>query len=306
MNQTMTAESASPAVAKPPIEVRAAADLASGKGHKDENFPVASWLVRPDARAPVLTFYRFARAADDIADNPHASAEEKLDLLGVMRAGLAGAGEGASEALALAEAARERGVSLVHAHELLDAFEQDVRVSRYADWQGLMDYCRLSAVPVGRFVLDVHGEDPAIWPMNDALCAALQIINHLQDCGKDYRAMDRIYIPTRMLETAGVPVEALGEVRSSEALRGVIVALAGKTRELLRQSAPFAAAIRDLRLSAEVAIIQRLAEDLVELLARRDPLSENVHHSKPRAAALALGALIRHGWQRIFWQRKFA
>jgi phytoene/squalene synthetase len=149
-------------------------------------------------------------------------------------------------------------------------------------------------------VLDVHGEDPAIWPMNDALCAALQIINHLQDCGKDYRAMDRVYIPTRMLEKASVPVVALGEARASEPLRGVIVALAGQTRALLRQSAPFAAAIRDFRLSAEVAIIQRLAEDLVELLARRDPLSENVHHSKPRAAALALGALIRHAWQRIF------
>jgi squalene synthase HpnC len=304
MNQTMTADSAPPLEAGPLGQGRSAADLASGKGHKDENFPVASWLVRPDARAPVLAYYHFARRSDDIADNPEASAEEKLDLLSAMRAGLAsggtGAGGGASEARALAAAARERGISLVHAHELLDAFEQDVSVSRYADWQGLIDYCRLSAVPVGRFVLDVHGEDPAIWPLNDALCAALQVINHLQDCGKDYRAMDRVYIPTRMLEKAGVPVEALGEARSSAALRGVIVALAGQTRELLRQSAPFAAAIADLRLSAEVAIIQRLAEDLVELLARRDPLSENVHHSKPRAAALALGALIRHGWQRIF------
>jgi squalene synthase HpnC len=299
MNQTMTADSAPPAGAGPLGQGRTAADLASGKGHKDENFPVASWLVRPDARAPVLTFYHFARRSDDIADNPHASAEEKLDLLSAMRAGLAGGEEGAPEARALAEVARERGVSLAHAHELLDAFEQDVSVNRYADWQGLMDYCRLSAVPVGRFVLDVHGEDPAIWPMNDALCAALQIINHLQDCGKDYRAMDRVYIPTRMLEKAGVPVEALGEARSSAALRGVIMALAGQTRELLREAAPFAAAVRDLRLSAEVAIIQRLAEDLVELLARRDPLSEKIHHSKPRAAALALGALIRHAWQRI-------
>ena len=276
-----------------------AADLASGKGHKDENFPVASWLVRPDARAPVLTYYHFARAADDIADNASASPEEKRDLLAQMRAGLAGGEAGTAEARALAHVAHERGISLTHAHELLDAFEQDVGVSRYADWQGLMEYCRLSAMPVGRFVLDVHGEDPALWPMNDALCAALQIINHLQDCGADYRAMDRVYIPTRMLDKAGVPVAALGEARASDALRGVIVALAAQTGELLAQSAPFAAAIRDARLSAEVAIIQRLAEDLVGLLKRRDPLCENVHHSKARAARLALGALARHGWQRI-------
>ena len=185
-------------------------------------------------------------------------------------------------------------------YELLDAFERDVTVNRYADWQGLIDYCRLSAMPVGRFVLDVHGEDTALWPMNDALCAALQIINHLQDCGKDYRAIDRVYIPTRMLEKASVPVEALGEGRASPALRGVIAALATQTGELLRESAPFATAIRDVRLSAEVAIIQRLAEDLVRLLRSRDPLSEKVHHSKPRAGFLALGALARLGAKRIF------
>ena len=278
---------------------KTAADLASGKGQKDENFPVASWLVRPDARAPVLCYYHFARRSDDIADNPTASAEEKLDLLAAMRAGLSGGEEGAAEARALAQVAAGRGISLTHAHELLDAFEQDVRVSRYADWQGLMDYCRLSAMPVGRFVLDVHGEDVALWPMNDALCAALQIINHLQDCGKDYRAMDRVYIPTKMLHRAGVSVEELGEAQASKALRGVIAALAEQTGALLVQSAPFAGAIRDARLSAEVAIIQRLAEDLVGLLLRRDPLCENVHHSKARAGVLAMQAVTRHGWARI-------
>ena len=272
--------------------------LASGKGHKDENFPVASWLVRPDARAPVMTYYRFARAADDIADNPTASPEEKLDLLAGMRAGLSG--EGAAEAMALSRVARERGISLTHAHDLLDAFERDVTVNRYDDWQGLIDYCRLSAMPVGRFVLDVHGEDEGLWPMSDALCAALQIINHLQDCAKDYRAIDRVYIPTRMLAMAGVPITALGLPAASEALRGVIAGLARQTGELLSESAPFAAAIADARLSAEVAIIQRIAEDLVCLLERRDPLSQNVHHSKARAAALAAGAVIRHGFNRMF------
>lgn len=269
----------------------------SGKDHKDENFPVASFLIRPELRAPILTFYRFARAADDIADHETASDETKLAQLAHMRAGLEG--EGAPEAMALAVVQRERRIDPVHAHDLLDAFVQDVTQRRYADWDGLLGYCRLSAMPVGRFVLDVHGESRATWPANDALCAALQIINHLQDCKKDYLTLDRVYIPVPMLERAGVTVEALAATRAVPGLRRVIEALASQTRQLLHQSAAFADEIRDTRLAAEVAIIQRLAEDLTQGLLTRDPLSESVHHSKPRAAWLALGALARHAVRRI-------
>jgi squalene synthase HpnC len=279
------------------FKVEARVDLASGKGHKDENFPVASWLVRPDARAPIMAYYRFARAADDIADHPTAPPQDKLMRLAAMKAGLDG--DGAPVAMALAATARERGLDLAQGHDLLDAFVQDVTVHRTADWPALMDYCRMSAMPVGRFVLDVHGEDRAIWPLSDALCAALQIVNHLQDCGKDYRAIDRVYVPGDLMTAAGVPVGALGEARSSPGLRGVIVECATRTLALLRESAPFAGAIRDTRLAAEVAIIQRLAVDLAEGLTRRDPLSENVHHSKARAAWLALGAVLKLGVGRL-------
>ena len=75
----------------------------------------------------------------------------------------------------------------------------DVTKRRYRDWDDLMNYCRYSAMPVGRFVLDVHGEPRSTWPANDALCAALQIINHLQDCGEDYRNLDRVYLPLDLL-----------------------------------------------------------------------------------------------------------
>ncbi len=213
-----------------------------------------------------------------------------------MRAGLSG--DGAPVAMALAQTARARGLDLTQAHDLLDAFVQDVTVHRTADWAALIAYCRMSAMPVGRFVLDVHGEDRAIWPLSDALCAALQIVNHLQDCGKDYRAIDRVYVPGDLMAAAGVPVAALGTAQSSPALRAVIVDCAERTLALLHDSAPFATAIRDTRLAAEVAIIQRLAVDLAQGLTRRDPLSENVHHSKPRAAWLALGALLRLGMNR--------
>ena len=266
-------------------------ELNSGKGHKDENFPVASWLVKRPYRAAVMAYYHFARVSDDIADHPMAPDAEKLRLLAEMRSGLDG--QGAPEAIKLGEVARAQGVDLSHAHDQLDAFVLDVTKRRYQDWDDLIAYCRLSAMPVGRFVLDVHGEDRAQWPMNDALCAALQVINHLQDCGKDYRALDRVYIPEPLVNIADLGADA-----ASPALLSVIRDLARQTQDLLRQSAPFARAIRDPRLSAEVAVIQALAEDLTKGLLVRDPLSENVHHGKLRSASLAAKAIFRNFFAR--------
>lgn len=263
-----------------------AADAASGKGHSDENFPVASILLRPEHRAPIMAFYRFARAADDVADHPTLPPAEKLALLAALRAGLSG--DGAPEAIALAAVMAQRGLDPVHAHDLLDAFVQDVTVNRYADWDGLIAYCRLSAMPVGRYVLDVHGEDRATWPASDALCAALQIINHLQDCGKDRRLIDRVYIPL----DSGLRLADLDAAQATPALRAIIGDLARRTRGLLDQSAGFAAMIRDRRLAAEVAVTQRLAVSLCDRLERRDPLSERVHHGKIEAAWLAASAAI--------------
>ncbi len=268
-----------------------AADLASGKGHRDENFPVASILVKPEHRAPIMAFYRFARAADDIADHATAHPDEKLRRLRAMRAGLDGA-SGSAEALALHRAMAERGLDPAHARDLLDAFERDVTVNRYADWESLIGYCRISAMPVGRFVLDVHGEDRAIWAQSDALCAALQIVNHLQDCGKDYRAIDRVYLPADTLAEHGARIADLGGDRATPGLRAAIVALAGRTRTLLDASAGFAAAIRDRRLAAEVAIIHALADSLVTRLLHRDPLAEPVHHRKLEAALIAARAAV--------------
>lgn len=275
--------------------------LNSGKGHQDENFPVASFMLKPEHRAPIMAFYRFARAADDIADHAGASAEEKLARLSAMRAGLDGAAGGAAEALALRAVMAERGLDGIHARELLDAFEQDVTVTRYADWDSLIGYCRKSAMPVGRYVLDVHGEDRArTWPANDALCAALQVINHLQDCGKDYRTIGRVYVPQEMLDAAGARIEDLGADRATPELRAAIVAAAERTTGLLATSAAFSKLIEDKRLSMEVCIIQRLAEDLNRRLLTRDPLSMRVHHSKVEAGMIVAGAVIG----RIFGRRR--
>jgi squalene synthase HpnC len=269
-----------------------ASAFASGKGHRDENFPVASWVVRRELRAPILAFYRFVRAADDVADHPSASAQQKLDQLARMEAALRGEDVGNAEGVALRAILQERNLTDQHALDLLKAFRRDVTKRRYADWSELMDYCRYSAAPVGRFVLDVHGEATALWSANDALCTALQVINHLQDCGKDLRTLDRVYIPLDALAVHGATVEALAATRAAPALLQTIGALAHRTTDLLEKSRSFPHAISDRRLALEVGAIQALAENLASRLSRRDPLSERVHHHPAEAAGLAVrGAL---------------
>ena len=265
-----------------------AAIFSSGKTHRGENFPVASRLVRPELRPAILAFYRFARAADDVADHPTATVEDKLGQLDRMEAGLRGEPAVSDEGEALRLVLQERGLDDRHPLDLLEAFRRDVTKNRYADWAELMDYCRYSASPVGRFVLDLHGEARSLWPLNDALCNALQVINHLQDCAKDYRTLDRVYIPLEPLQAAGLAPEALAAERASPALGELIATLARRTRALLEQSRPFALQIGDRRLALEVGVIQALAENLAQRLARRDPLSERVHHHMGEVMGLAL------------------
>jgi squalene synthase HpnC len=265
-----------------------AVQIEASKDHKGENFPVASFILKPAYRRVIMAFYRFARSADDVSDHETLEPEAKLAALETMRAALAGESEGDATAAALRLALAERGLSAEHGFDLLAAFRRDVTQTRYADWADLMDYCRYSAMPVGRFVLDVHGEDRATWPASDALCAALQVINHLQDCAKDYRELDRVYLSQDEMAKAGVGVEALAAPAASPALRSVIVGMARKTLDLLDRSRPFARQIKDGRLAYEVALIQRLAEDLTARLITRDPLSERVHHRPIEVAGLAI------------------
>jgi hydroxysqualene synthase len=279
-----------------------AAEARSGKGHRDENFPVASKVIHPRHRAPILAFYEFVRTADDIADHPSLPPPEKLALIDRLEATLLGGNDDDPVAVALRSQLADRQLSPRHAQDLLIAFRLDVTKLRYRDWDDLIDYCRYSAMPVGRFVLDVHGERRSTWPANDALCAALQIINHLQDCGKDYRNLDRVYIPLDAFAASGIGPEALGEARASPALRGTIAGVARRSAILLGRAKPFAGQIRDYRLALEVGVIQRLAEDLNRRLLERDPLSERVHHRKSEAVGIALSAAA-HFFGRRLWRK---
>ena len=264
------------------------AQLRSGKGANDENFPVASRLIKRRHRPVILAFYEFVRVADDIADHPTLSPTEKLARLDRLEDSLLNHEGIEPEGVALRAMLRRHSLPMRHAQDLLNAFRQDVTKLRYETWDELMDYCSRSAMPVGRFVLDVHGEPHASWPANDALCAALQIINHLQDCAADYRKLNRVYIPLDALAAHGVGVEALAERRASPGLQACLCALTGRTAVLLERSHGFDAMVNDTRLALEISVIQALAHHLLALLRVRDPLSERVHLSK--VEALAAGA----------------
>ncbi|MBL6854370.1 MAG: squalene synthase HpnC [Alphaproteobacteria bacterium] len=276
-----------------------AADLASGKGHTDENFPVASVLIAKEHRPPVMAFYRFARIADDVSDSESASPDQKLALLEQMRASLTGESDASPEGVGLRKALAERNLTNQHGLDLLEAFRRDVTKLRYANWDELMDYCRYSAVPVGRFVLDVHGESRATWPANDALCAALQVINHLQDCAKDFRNLNRVYLPLDELSSHGLRVEVLTQPKSPPALRSLLRELARKNADLLEIARPFAGQIRDRRLSLEVSVIQTLADDLNRKLLARDPLADRVHHAKWEMPGLLARATAMFAFARL-------
>ena len=277
----------------------------SGKGDRDENFPVASFLIAPRHRDVILAFYNFVRTADDIADHATLDPAEKLAHLDRLEAGLAGGNDDDAAAVRLRTALAARHLSPKHAQDLLSAFRLDVTKLRYRDWDDLISYCSLSAMPVGRFVCDVHGESRAVWPANDALCAALQIINHLQDCRNDYLDLNRVYVPLDALAAGGSTVAALGEPHASPALLDCLHKLAERTERLLGESDGFAVSIGDWRLGLEVSVINSLAHRLTRLLMARDPLGERVQLRTPAIAGLTLLGIL-NGASRRLGRRFFA
>src|SRR5258705_6974301 len=183
---------------------------------------------------------------------PYTTLFRSLDRL---EADLLGNGDDNPEAVRLRGVLAERALPPRHAQDLLTAFRMDVTKLRYKDWDELIHYCSYSAMPVGRFVLDVHGESRATWAANDALCAALQINNHLQDCGKDFRELNRVYIPLDAFAAAGAAPSDLGAARSSPELLRCIHDLAARNERLLGEGEPFSGQIENTRLALEVSVI---------------------------------------------------
>jgi farnesyl-diphosphate farnesyltransferase len=264
----------------------------SGKDRGDENFPVGV-IIRRDLRRHVHAYYAFARNADDIGDSPVLPPEEKIARLDHMEAVLLGARDGGSpSAAALRLSLGETGVDPRHATDLLIAFRQDATKRRYANWRELFDYCRVSAMPVGRYVLAVHGESADTHPPSDALCAALQVLNHLQDCQKDLHDLDRCYLPQDLMSAAGTEVAALSAKAETPALRQVFAALLDRCDALNAQAMALPRQVRDRRLRIETGIIANLARRLTARLRRQDPIAGRVKLTKVDAVGALLGALV--------------
>jgi squalene synthase HpnC len=264
----------------------------SGKWRSGENFPVGSLLIRRGLRGHVHAFYRFARNADDIADNPQLTPDDKIRRLDRMAEILDGApGHDSPAAAAMRQSLIETRVSARHCHDVLHAFRLDATKLRYRDWDDLMAYCRYSASPVGRQLLDLHGESREAWSASDALCSALQVLNHLQDCGDDYRRLDRVYLPISDLAAAGIGVEALAARASCPGLRRVIDGMLDRTDALVEIARGLPAQIASFGLRRESAVIVGLAVRLRRRLRRGDPLAARVElRTSDCIAAVVSGA----------------
>ncbi|MBN8891769.1 MAG: squalene synthase HpnC [Rhodospirillales bacterium 70-18] len=266
----------------------------SGKDRGDENFPVGSVLIAARLRPHVHAFYAFARNADDIADSPVLAAGDKVARLDVMEAVLLGRrAEGSPSGTRLRASLAQCGVTPRHAQDLLVAFRRDATTNRTASLADLLEYCRYSAMPVGRHVLDLHGESRATWPASDALCAALQINNHLQDCARDLAGLDRCYLPDDLLARHGAGIEDLRRPAASPGLRAVLDAVLDECDRLIAAGAALPGQVRGRRLRMEVAVILALARRLAARLRRADPLAGRVKLTRPDAVLSVLGSLWR-------------
>ncbi len=255
----------------------------SGKWSGDENFPVGSWLLPASLRPHVAVFYAVARTTDDIADNPDLAPGDKLARLDGFERAIRG--ESADDpdfvkSYRLRQSLAECGVTDRHVCDLIAAFKQDATKQRYDNWNDLVGYCNLSAAPVGRYLLDLHGEDPADYEASDPLCNALQVLNHLQDLKEDYLELDRVYLPGDWMEQNGVAVPDLAADAASAGLRIVIDKALDGVDDMMARARTLPGRLKSRRLAMESAVIVRLADRLTELLRKGDPIAGRVALTK--------------------------
>ena len=265
-----------------------------------ENFPVASWLLPARMRPHIAAIYAFARTADDFADEPGHSPDERLRLLNDWRDRLLAAARGEDVDnpifVALADTMRRCDLPLTLLEDLLSAFRQDVVVHRYSTWPDVLDYCRRSANPVGRLVLRVAGirTDQAD-RASDALCSALQLANFWQDFGQDWRR-GRLYIPRDEMIRAGASEPQLNAASMTPEWKAAMRACVAVTRQLFDAGRPVAEATRG-RLRYE---LRATWAGGVRILDKIEQLDYDTLHARPTIGkrdipALAAATLIGTG-----------
>lgn len=273
-------------------------------GPDSESFPVL-WLLPPGQRTTVAAYYRFARLADHIADHGDLESGDKIALLHKMRNTLraphGSQGNSPCETItsALRNRMQERGIPLSAADDLLSAFLIDAASPAcLRTWDDLMESCRLSAMPVGRFLLALNREtNPETEKSSDALCTALQILNHLQGLKEDWHSLNRCYLPLDGLEQAGGSLDDLAASDTSPALHAVIGQTCDHCASLLQRAAALPTLIRSRLLAAQSAATLSMAHALLRQIRQHDLL-----HSAPKPSRLdwvrAGGASL---WRLIQW-----
>ena len=252
----------------------------SGKTYKEENFPVGSWLLPKKLRPKILVFYNFARSADDIADNPNLKPSEKIKRLNLFKLALKNKQTKIEKAEKLRKICKRNKISINHGLNLLKAFKQDSTKKRYKDWSDLINYCKFSAVPVGRFMIDLHNENKKAYKYSDPLCIALQILNHLQDCKEDYINLNRVYLPIKFLKKYNVKLPQLKNNMTKNNLRYVFNEILKETEKLIIEASNNKKQMKLKSLSLETSFILEIAKKLLKLLKKKDPLKEKVMLSK--------------------------
>ena len=237
-----------------------------------ENFPVASLLLPSELREPVGVIYRFARSADDFADEGNDPPETRLARLDAYRIELQGIQANQTSVSPLfadlARVVRERGLPLALFHDLLDAFSQDVVKKRYADFAEILDYSRRSANPVGRLLLILFGKDSAEnMEYSDRICTSLQIINFWQDVRIDFETKDRVYLPQDDMQRFGVDEAHLREHRCNDAFRALMRFQVERARRLMMEGMPLVGRLEG-RFRMEIAITVQGGLRILEKLER--------------------------------------
>jgi len=226
-----------------------------------ENFPVASWLLPPKLRKPIEQIYVFARTADDFADEGSLSIEERFCLLDGYERELDLIEAGGTSTLSLfsdlAATIAQHELPLHLFRDLLSAFRQDVTKTRYTDFNELMDYCRRSANPIGRLLLHLnHQAADENLARSDAVCSALQLINHWQDVAVDWRKNDggRVYLPLDDLARFELSERDIASQTRSVEWRNMMAFQCDRARKMMLFGAPLGNVLGG-RMGAEIRVI---------------------------------------------------
>ena len=258
--------------------------LMSGKSYSDENFPVASFLMTKKIRSIVRVFYFFARMADDIADHQKLSSNQKKKILLFFDNAISKSKKTNNKILdKMIAKFKELPSGKKYSRNLLKAFMMDASNKKYKNWNDLLYYCKFSANPVGRFVIDAVNERKnieKIYEASDSLCTALQIINHIQDCKKDFKELNRVYIPESFFKKYSLDKKILRKSKSIENFERLKIEIVDNVLASLRKTKLGLREIQSWRLRKETLIILNIAKRLCNLLKINDPLEKQIKLSR--------------------------